>query len=109
MSKIEFTQENLEKCICSSCPTQTASICLKGRKLKAIEMRMMHNVKKVEETGMLPKPETFPGMYCATGITTCDDFDFNQMCQCNLCAVWDENKLDEGEPMGYFCRDGKAE
>jgi len=56
----------------------------------------------------MPDPDIVPGMYCATGKAMCTDLDFEKMCQCNFCAIWKEKKLDEGEPMGYFCRDGEA-
>ncbi len=103
VSKIEFNMENWEKCICSSCPTQADSQCVKEKKINAMEM-----MPKIKESKKMPQPEMIPGMYCATGKGTCDDVDFTKMCQCNLCAIWKENKLDQGEPMGYFCRDGET-
>lgn len=103
MSKVKFNVENLERCICMSCPVQADSNCIKEKKIKIMEM--MPDIKK---TKTMPKPELVPGTYCANGKGHCDDVDFTKMCQCNLCAVWKENELDKGEPMGYFCRDGEA-
>ncbi len=103
MSKIEFNMQNWEKCICSGCPTQAESMCVKEKKMKAMEM-----MPKIKESKMMPKPEMVPGVYCANGKSTCDDSDFTKMCICNECLVWKENNLANGQPMGYFCRDGEA-
>ena len=95
MSKIEFNMENLKKCICYTCPVQVESTCAKE---KLVEMKEMET----------PEPDMVPGVYCATGKAICNDLDLEQFCHCNECEIWIENKLDEGEPLGYFCRDGKA-
>jgi hypothetical protein len=73
------------------------------KKMKAMEMK-----PKLIESKMMPKPEMVPGMYCANGKGTCDDVDFTKMCQCNMCDLWKEYDLPNGEPVGYFCRDGEA-
>lgn len=104
IGKIEFNMANWEKCICSSCPTQAKSDCVKQKKMKAMEM-----MPKIKESKMMPEPEMIPGMYCASGKSTCHDSDFSKMCICNECMVWKENSLANGKPMGYFCRDGEAE
>lgn len=84
-------------------PTQAESMCVKEKKMKAMEM-----IPKIKETKMMPKPEMVPGMYCANGKGVCNDVDFSKMCICNDCNVWKENNLANGQPMGYFCRDGEA-
>ncbi|PKL66151.1 MAG: DUF2769 domain-containing protein [Methanobacteriales archaeon HGW-Methanobacteriales-1] len=103
MSKVEFNMENWEKCICKSCPVQADSKCAREKKMKAMEM-----MPKLKESKMMPEPEMVPGMYCANGKATCTDIDVSKMCQCNMCPLWKENDLPNGEPMGYFCRDGAA-
>lgn len=103
-SKVPFTMENVQKCVCKTCPIQGESKCAMDKKQKMMEM-----MKTPMPAGMMPKPEDVPGMYCAGGKATCTDLDFAKMCICASCAVWAEHKLMQGKPMGYFCRDGKAE
>ncbi|MEW6010265.1 MAG: DUF2769 domain-containing protein [Euryarchaeota archaeon] len=100
MSKVEFNRENLEKCICKTCPVQAESSCAKEKNMK---------VKEMMEENMMPDPEMVPGLYCARGKASCSDLDTSKMCQCNECALWKEYDLPEGSPMGYYCRDGEAE
>jgi len=100
LSKVEFNRENLEKCICKTCPVQAESSCAKEKNMK---------VKEMMEENMMPDPEMVPGLYCARGKASCSDLDTSKMCQCNECALWKEYDLPEGSPMGYYCRDGEAE
>ncbi|MGZ4857875.1 MAG: DUF2769 domain-containing protein, partial [Methanobacteriaceae archaeon] len=67
-------------------------------------MKMQEIIQKKE----MPESDIVLGMYCATGKATCTDLDFERWCQCNYCGVWKENDLEDGEPFGYFCRDGEA-
>ncbi|MGB2727442.1 MAG: DUF2769 domain-containing protein [Halobacteriota archaeon] len=92
--KVPFTVENIKKCICTECPVQNTSQCVKEKMEKAKEM--------------MPKPEDIPGLYCASGVAACMDIDTNQMCICGDCPIWEECDLASGKPMGYYCRDGKA-
>jgi hypothetical protein len=92
--------ENLQKCICKTCPVQAESVCAKQKKMK---------VQKMMESKMLPDAEMVAGVYCATGKSSCGDLDFSKMCQCNECPLWEECDLISGQPMGYYCRDGQAE
>jgi hypothetical protein len=92
--KVPFTGENIKKCICTRCPVQSTSQCVKEKMEKAEEM--------------MPTPEDLPGLYCATGAAACEDLDTRQMCICGDCPLWEEYELARGEPMGYYCRDGKA-
>jgi hypothetical protein len=97
-SKIEFSGENISKCVCSQCPVQAESECAQT-KMKMLQESM---------TGMSPEPSDVPGVYCATGIATCSDIDPNKMCNCPNCEVFKENNLEHGEPGGYFCQKGMA-
>lgn len=99
VSKVEFNRENLEKCICNTCPVQAESKCAGEKMIKVQEI-----LKKDE----MPLREMFPGVYCATGKASCKDLDYSKMCQCNDCPLWIEYDLVDGEPMGYYCRDGEA-
>ena len=87
MSEVPFTAENAKKCVCPQCPVVSRSVCSKERLRRK-------------------KPEEFPGVFCSSGKTQCTDFDFEQMCICGECSVWDEYGLLDRKPLGYFCRDG---
>ena len=54
-------------------------------------------------------PKSIPGLYCSSGVAACEDIDTNQMCICGSCPLWADYDLASGRPMGYFCRDGKAQ
>ena len=101
--KVEYNQENAILCICTKCPVQSGSTCA-GEKVKQMETMM----EKGMPEGMMPPPTDLPGLYCASGVATCKDLDFDKMCICGGCPVWDKCKLGEGKPAGYFCRDGMA-
>jgi len=103
MGKIEFTPENVMKCLCSSCPVQGTSDCVKG-KLSKIQEMMAEDIDLATMIG----PEDVPGLYCGSGKATCGDLYFHEECQCVNCPIFKENELMKGEPMGYFCRDGAA-
>lgn len=97
--------ENIQKCICTTCPVQAESKCAKEKAIKMQEI--MQKMAESEEITM-PAPEDVPGMYCATGKATCNDIDPSKECQCANCLIWEENDLENGQPIGVFCRDGKA-
>jgi hypothetical protein len=98
---IEFSQENVQKCLCPTCPVQGDSDCAKEKLMKLQEMAQ-------SEEEMMPTPEDVPGVYCSTGKATCTDLDPSKDCQCPNCPLWEEHDLENGKPAGYFCRDGKA-
>lgn len=102
MGKIEFNMENLKKCICTTCPVQADSACAKEKLMK------MQEIMQEIEGEIKLDPEITPALYCASGRAVCTDLDFDQICQCNYCDIWKKNDLDNGEPMGYFCRDGES-
>jgi hypothetical protein len=103
MAKVEFNMENVEKCLCKSCLVQSNSECVKI-KMKVIQEKMAEDI----DSAIVIEPSDIPGMYCATGKTTCDDLYFHEECKCGECLVFKENDLMSGKPMGYYCRDGKA-
>lgn len=96
--KIEFTRENISKCLCPQCPVQAESECAQTK------MKMLQESMR----GMSPEPSDVPGMYCATGTATCSDLNPNKMCNCPNCDVFKENNLAQGEPGAYFCKNGAA-
>ena len=94
--KIEFTRENITKCLCPQCPVQAESECAQTK------MKMLQESMR----GMSPEHSDVPGVYCATGTATCSDLNPNKMCNCPNCNVFKENNLEQGEPNGYFCQKG---
>jgi Family of unknown function (DUF5518) len=98
---IVFNLGNIQKCLCPTCPVQAESECAKEKTMKMQEMMG-------SEEKMTLKYEDVPGMYCTTGKATCTDIDPSKECQCPNCPIWAENDLEHGQPMGVFCRDGKA-
>jgi len=94
--KIEFTRENITKCLCPQCPVQAESECAQTK------MKMLQESMR----GMSPEPSDVPGVYCATGTAACSDIDPNKMCNCPNCDVFKENNLEQGEPKRYFCQKG---
>lgn len=97
-TKIEFTRENITKCLCPQCPVQAESECAQTK------MKMLQESMR----GMNPEPSDVPGMYCASGTATCSDLDPDKMCNCPNCDVFRENDLKQREPEGYFCQKGAA-
>ncbi|MBU4535727.1 MAG: DUF2769 domain-containing protein [Euryarchaeota archaeon] len=93
--------ENLQKCLYTTCPIQEDSACVKEKGMKMQDM-----MPKMMESKMMPDPEMVPGMYCATGKSSCGDIDTNKRCICNECALWEEYDLPNQKPKGFYCRDG---
>ncbi len=75
--------------------------------MKAMGEEMNKNVPKESYETMAPKPEEFPGPYCAIGVATCKDFDFTKVCMCSSCQIFNKYNLAKAKPSLYFCRDGK--
>ena len=101
-TKVPYTVSNIERCMCSKCPVQAASVCAKET-LSGLK----NEIKSLGE-GEAPEPQKVPGVYCSTGAATCVDLNPNQKCICKTCAVWEENSLENAIPMMYFCNNGKA-
>jgi hypothetical protein len=85
----------MEKCICNECPVQAKSECAQQRFKKTPELI---------EKGKMPDPKEFPGLYCATSTTPCDDLNYDEMCNCVNCPIYEEEDLGEGEPGSYYCK-----
>lgn len=97
-TKVPFNSENVGKCLCPECPVQAKNKCVQGKLL---------TIK--ESLGKTPLvPEEIPGLYCSSGVSSCTDLDFEQGCICGNCRIFDECKLSQGSPVGYYCRDGCA-
>lgn len=92
--QVRFTEDNVMKCQCASCPVQTDSACAMDR---------------VEQMGTgdwmaSMSPQDVPKVYCSTGTATCGDLDFSQKCMCPTCDVWAENDLHNYK----YCQHGDA-
>jgi hypothetical protein len=96
---VPFTVDNVNKCRCSICPVQQNSQCVKDK--------MNKRQDALNQDPM--KPEEIPNAYCSQGKATCQDIDTNQSCICGTCLVFSEYNLPRGKPVGYYCRDGKAQ
>jgi NifB/MoaA-like Fe-S oxidoreductase len=103
MAKIEFSMENILKCLCSKCAVQIESSCVKDK-----QKIMLLMTQQDLDSPMRMDSERVPGVYCATGQATCNDIDTKKVCKCNECTIWDENNLKFRQPGRYFCRDGEA-
>jgi Protein of unknown function (DUF2769) len=101
-AKVPDTVANIMKCMCSKCPVQTDSACVK-EKLD----NLMKKLESVRE-GDVPEPKDVPGVYCSTGKATCQDLNSKKQCICNTCSVWKEYNLRNFDPSMYFCQKGKA-
>ena len=104
MGQVEFNMENVNKCLCKICGVQKDSSCVKG-KMKIIQEKMAEDI----DSAIPVQPSDVPGVYCASGKTSCDDLYFHEECKCVECPVFTENELMDSKPMGYYCRDGPAE
>jgi hypothetical protein len=104
MLKIDFSQENMEKCLCTECPVQKKSSCVKD------QLKIMQETEySVDiDSGFILDPEKVPKVYCATGKTSCSDLGLQEECQCINCKVWNEYDLEVRRTPAYFCRNGKA-
>ncbi len=103
MGKVEFSMENVDKCLCKICAVQANSGCGKD-KMQSMQEKMSEDI----DIASVIEPSDIPGVYCTIGKASCDDLYFHEECKCVECPVFKENDLISGEPVGYFCRDGKA-
>lgn len=104
MLKIDFNPENLEKCLCTTCPVQAKSSCIED------QLKIMEEIGHASDIdgGYMVDAENVPKLYCATGKTNCGDLYFHEECQCKDCRVYIENDLETRGAPGYFCKHGKA-
>ncbi|MEN6591677.1 MAG: DUF2769 domain-containing protein [Methanobacterium sp.] len=99
MVKIDFSVRNIKKCLCPGCPVQKESECAEGKR------RIMLEIAYSSESGMYFERDRVPGMYCTTGEALCSDLDFNKICKCPECPVWEEYGLENK----YYCKYGKPD
>ena len=102
-TKVPYTVSNIERCMCSQCPVQAASVCA-----QETFSGLKNEIKSLGE-GEAPEPQKVPGVYCSTGAATCVDLNPNKQCICKTCAVWGEYCLEHANPMMYFCNIGRAD
>jgi Protein of unknown function (DUF2769) len=100
MTSIDFSMENIKKCLCPKCAVQIESQCVKD-KLKIMLLMTQQDL----DSPMRMDEGRVPGLYCSTGRASCSDIATNKVCKCNECPIWEGYGL---EPKKYFCRDGKA-
>ncbi len=95
---VPFNLDNVKLCRCPICPVQHNSQCTKDK------------LNKLQETIKASpiNPKNVPGEYCAQGKASCNDLDPKQTCICDTCEVYSTYNLANGQPDGYFCKDGKA-
>ena len=101
--KIDFSMENINKCLCSECPVQIDSQCVKDKQkiMLLITQQDLDSPMRMDETRV-------PGVYCSTGKADCKDIDTTKSCKCNKCPIWQEYNLQKYVIGRYFCSDGKA-
>ena len=97
--EIDFTPENIKKCLCSECKVQGKSQCVKDKIIMLQE-------KALDE--YVIEPEEFPALYCASGKEHCHDLDENGKCMCPDCSIYVENDFGSGVPESYFCINGAS-
>jgi len=103
MENIEFSMENIKKCLCMRCAVQIESQCVKDKQ------QIMLLIKNQDlDSPMMMGPDRVPGLYCSTGKAICKDIDIKKVCKCNECPIWNQNSLKNSIPSRYFCKDGKA-
>ena len=95
---IPFISTNATKCLCLRCSLQLTSICVNAKVTELKQSLDKHPLMR----------EDILGVYCATGTATCEDINKEQDCICGRCVVFPEYKLFNLQPIGHYCRDGRA-
>jgi hypothetical protein len=104
MHGIDFSMENINKCLCMRCAVQIESKCVKDKQ------KLMLLIKNQDlDSPMMMGPDRVPGLYCSTGKAICKDIDTKKVCKCNECPIWIEKSLEKYSPGRYFCKEGKVE
>ncbi len=129
MARIKLNISNYGKCLCPVCPVQLKSPCIAAKNENWREQRKaigeilkeypdhpeayQMDMEELEKSGVgirhhfsQPRPDEMQELYCseAVGKSNCDDLDEEKMCQCQDCAVWQQNRLGRT----YFCLSGSA-
>ncbi len=96
--KVPFTRPNAKNCICWRCPVQSDSQCIadKGEKLGDVLTTQFFTADMV------------PGLYCSSGVATCQDIDASRSCICPECQVWKSYDLVRSTPTDHYCKNGNA-
>ena len=100
--KVSYDVSNIEKCKCPQCPVQSDSACTLDK------IGNLKNEMKNLGEGEAPETQKVPGVYCSSGIATCNDLDPNKDCSCKTCSVWEEHCLEHADTIMYFCNNGRA-
>lgn len=100
MTDIDFSMENIQKCLCCRCAVQIESQCVKDKQ----KIMLLMTYQDLDSPMRMDEGRV-PGLYCTTGHASCKDIDTKKVCKCNECSIWDEYKLD---PQRHFCKQGKA-
>ncbi len=103
MTRIDFSMENINYCLCCKCAVQIESQCVKDK-----QKIMLLITQQDLDSPMRMDAERVPGVYCTTGKAICKDIDTKKVCKCNECYIWKEYGLKESSPGRYFCRYGES-
>ena len=95
---VPFVASEIKLCICTRCPVQAASGCIKAKAA---------GIQGALKRDPLQRAD-IPGLYCATGTATCSDLNSEKNCICGTCVVFSIHTLGNGKPAGYYCRDGSS-
>ncbi|MCL6472945.1 MAG: DUF2769 domain-containing protein [Firmicutes bacterium] len=96
MPKVDFSVDNLNKCLCPSCPVEGSSDCANER---------MEKEQVPKDTSQISNPKLLVRLYCSIGATDCGGFDGLLPCVCPSCPVWDGCELTSR----YYCLRGDAD
>jgi hypothetical protein len=100
MVKVDYTRDTYNMCLCGGCPVNRSSDCVRKQE-KALEPWY----ERIEKEDLLPDGKDMPGIYCATGKSTCEDLGGTKSCLCPACPVNIEWHLSNN----YYCLKGSAE
>jgi len=104
MYNIDYSMENINKCLCARCAVQIESDCVKDKE------KILLLIKNQDlDSPMMMGPDRYPGLYCTNGKANCSDIDTKKVCKCNECQIWNEKSLEKSIPGRYFCKNGKAD
>jgi len=107
--KVPFNVDTITKCICYNCPVQANSPCTKKGSDAGLKIKEAH--KNNEVSKKLPQPKSLSGVYCSQGESPCKDLEFNKICTCPVCEIFNGYKLRQNNKdgiEGYFCGQGAA-
>lgn len=101
MPEVAFTKDNAMRCLCPRCPVQDGSACAAE---KSAKLAAAMEAGSIGTGDAMPTPTEFAGLYCSSGVATCDDLDFALQCICAGCDVFAENGLGQWK----YCQRGAA-